>query len=133
MADSDDLLLATASGENVKLWNMPNLELHSIRPFSGLVNSTCWSSNSILLRWSKLLRDSAKCRSLQGVCTLYASQLNESKITPFISPGRKMLKQGFKMMAKPTWETDVIRLIEKYIFFYDVLRIWASTEISQNH
>ena len=79
MADSDDLLLATASGENVKLWNMPNLELHSIRPFSGLVNSTCWSSNSILLRSSELLRDCTECRSFQGLCTLHTSSLKTSE------------------------------------------------------
>ena len=49
MAEAD-LFLATASGENVKLWRMPNLDLHNIWPFNDIVNCTCWSSNSILLK-----------------------------------------------------------------------------------
>ena len=47
MSDQD-VLLATASGENVKFWSTPNIELQSVRLFGGMVNCTCWSLNSIL-------------------------------------------------------------------------------------
>eukprot|EP00794_Sanderia_malayensis_P006018 gene6018-6717_t len=48
----EPLYLATASGEVVKLWSLPNVEdlgLHSVRPYSGTVNCTCWSTDNALL------------------------------------------------------------------------------------
>jgi len=98
MAESDSLL-ATASGENVKLWSMPNLDLQSIRPCSGIVHCACWSPNNSLLATS-VEENQINVANLKGDTTIDLSTAEEQLCLCFSTNSRYLLSGSVSGVAQ---------------------------------
>ncbi|XP_065067084.1 protein NEDD1-like [Rhopilema esculentum] len=101
MSDQD-VLLATASGENVKFWSTPNIELQSVRLFGGMVNCTCWSLNNTLLA-TAVEENVINVASFKGDSTIDIATGEEQVCLCFSSNSRYLLS-GSRNGVAQIWD-----------------------------